>query len=190
MIYITAVGLFARKGQAFPAAELLEDGWSTAPIGVSSARREQLCNLVPALRGLGPLELEGLGDGLTGDGELQRQAPGVQGGLCAWRARLLRAGFRVVGMREEGGDGRGDERGMQEGLQGARPLGVDGIQAVDRLVQPDAEFHLPAHADRKSTRLNSSHMSISYAVFCLKKKKKKYIMIYLKKNNKKKDSLQ
>src|SRR5438477_9780235 len=29
--------------------------------------------------------------------------------------------------------------------------------------------------DRKSTRLNSSHMSISYAVFCLKKKKKKTI---------------
>src|SRR5690242_10590061 len=28
------------------------------------------------------------------------------------------------------------------------------------------------HIDRKSTRLNSSHMSISYAVFCLKKKKK------------------
>src|SRR5438309_10487979 len=31
--------------------------------------------------------------------------------------------------------------------------------------------HLPG--DRKSTRLNSSHSSISYAVFCLKKKKKK-----------------
>src|SRR5690242_21160175 len=30
------------------------------------------------------------------------------------------------------------------------------------------------HRDRKSTRLNSSHMSISYAVFCLKKKKKSY----------------
>src|SRR5438309_3348034 len=28
--------------------------------------------------------------------------------------------------------------------------------------------------DRKSTRLNSSHSSISYAVFCLKKKKKKH----------------
>ena len=28
-------------------------------------------------------------------------------------------------------------------------------------------------ADRKSTRLNSSHVSISYAVFCLKKKKHK-----------------
>src|SRR6266852_1782171 len=31
----------------------------------------------------------------------------------------------------------------------------------------------PAARDRKSTRLNSSHGSISYAVFCLKKKKKK-----------------
>src|SRR2546426_6498692 len=30
-----------------------------------------------------------------------------------------------------------------------------------------------ANADRKSTRLNSSHLVISYAVFCLKKKKKK-----------------
>src|SRR6266496_716677 len=30
------------------------------------------------------------------------------------------------------------------------------------------------HRDRKSTRLNSSHVEISYAVFCLKKKKKKY----------------
>src|SRR5690242_21215294 len=29
-------------------------------------------------------------------------------------------------------------------------------------------------ADRKSTRLNSSHMSISYAVFCLKKKRRAY----------------
>src|SRR5437868_11758618 len=38
-----------------------------------------------------------------------------------------------------------------------------------------ARFTGPAHPnrDRKSTRLNSSHVSISYAVFCLKKKKKK-----------------
>src|SRR5438067_10652695 len=33
----------------------------------------------------------------------------------------------------------------------------------------------PNCGDRKSTRLNSSHVSISYAVFCLKKKKKKKI---------------
>src|SRR6266542_3413442 len=32
--------------------------------------------------------------------------------------------------------------------------------------------HTPSTADRKSTRLNSSHGSISYAVFCLKKKKR------------------
>src|SRR5689334_24883552 len=36
-----------------------------------------------------------------------------------------------------------------------------------------AEDHLQPLGDRKSTRLNSSHSSISYAVFCLKKKKKK-----------------
>src|SRR3712207_6890876 len=33
----------------------------------------------------------------------------------------------------------------------------------------------PLTADRKSTRLNSSHANISYAVFCLKKKKQEYI---------------
>src|SRR3712207_7210061 len=33
----------------------------------------------------------------------------------------------------------------------------------------------PPPTDRKSTRLNSSHANISYAVFCLKKKKKKHI---------------
>src|SRR5215813_14877179 len=40
--------------------------------------------------------------------------------------------------------------------------------------------------DRKSTRLNSSHVRISYAVFCLKKKKKKEgILFYIKKKKKK-----
>src|SRR2546426_609970 len=34
------------------------------------------------------------------------------------------------------------------------------------------EDHVPETQDRKSTRLNSSHLVISYAVFCLKKKKK------------------
>src|SRR5258707_7981889 len=41
----------------------------------------------------------------------------------------------------------------------------------------------PAHEfekrDRKSTRLNSSHANISYAVFCLKKKKNKNIIFHL-----------
>src|SRR3712207_7273348 len=34
-----------------------------------------------------------------------------------------------------------------------------------------SRLELPEHPDRKSTRLNSSHANISYAVFCLKKKK-------------------
>src|SRR3712207_7465999 len=34
------------------------------------------------------------------------------------------------------------------------------------------------HGDRKSTRLNSSHANISYAVFCLKKKKKNSYLNY------------
>src|SRR3712207_8554372 len=36
---------------------------------------------------------------------------------------------------------------------------------------PNATVMLVEDADRKSTRLNSSHANISYAVFCLKKKK-------------------
>src|SRR3712207_7815205 len=41
------------------------------------------------------------------------------------------------------------------------------------LVQPQAVEHSFAQ-DRKSTRLNSSHANISYAVFCLKKKKTRW----------------
>src|SRR2546430_4097418 len=37
---------------------------------------------------------------------------------------------------------------------------------------------VPAGRDRKSTRLNSSHSQISYAVFCLKKKKSTWIAHY------------
>src|SRR3712207_7317437 len=41
----------------------------------------------------------------------------------------------------------------------------------DITVVPDTRLWAALHADRKSTRLNSSHANISYAVFCLKKKK-------------------
>src|SRR5256885_5357793 len=40
-----------------------------------------------------------------------------------------------------------------------------------------------AGADRKSTRLNSSHLVISYAVFCLKKKKKNNMSIVISHNS-------
>src|SRR3712207_7935439 len=45
-------------------------------------------------------------------------------------------------------------------------------QPVRPLAHNDAPQHFWGQRDRKSTRLNSSHANISYAVFCLKKKKK------------------
>src|SRR2546430_8330969 len=47
------------------------------------------------------------------------------------------------------------------------------LRENDRQIQVHEEIleHFQARRDRKSTRLNSSHSQISYAVFCLKKKK-------------------
>src|SRR6266487_4890580 len=65
----------------------------------------------------------------------------------------------------------------------------DRLQDVcERLDQSswDTCFVVDDQRDRKSTRLNSSHPSISYAVFCLKKKKKKKnVCLLLKKKTKK-----
>src|SRR5690606_41602263 len=60
---------------------------------------------------------------------------------------------------------------------------------LKKLQNPDGGFswHSGYPRDRKSTRLNSSHVKISYAVFCLKKKKKKKKR---KKKNKKKTETQ
>src|SRR5688572_31653387 len=44
-------------------------------------------------------------------------------------------------------------------------------------------LEVPQQLDRKSTRLNSSHSQISYAVFCLKKKKNKKALIPLTQMN-------
>src|SRR3712207_7645795 len=56
-----------------------------------------------------------------------------------------------------------EEDRAQPLLPGGQQHGVHRHAAVDEPV---------GHRDRKSTRLNSSHANISYAVFCLKKKKK------------------
>src|SRR2546426_8899551 len=65
--------------------------------------------------------------------------------------------------------------------QGARS-GDDEIhpdqEAPAAHIGDDGQLRLPA-LDRKSTRLNSSHLVISYAVFCLKKKKKKKKKVYI-----------
>src|SRR5256885_4107427 len=48
---------------------------------------------------------------------------------------------------------------------------VDVVDVVDVLTDQHSRIDALFHEDRKSTRLNSSHLVISYAVFCLKKKK-------------------
>src|SRR2546426_7807967 len=51
---------------------------------------------------------------------------------------------------------------------------LQGEQGRARLVRAPLRLsHQRARQDRKSTRLNSSHLVISYAVFCLKKKKRR-----------------
>src|SRR5690242_21218150 len=67
-------------------------------------------------------------------------------------------------LRRERGHGEFERRMELPG-----PVAEDGIAAS--LQNGVLSITLP---DRKSTRLNSSHMSISYAVFCLKKKMKVY----------------
>src|SRR2546430_13675146 len=61
-----------------------------------------------------------------------------------------------------------DQRVRRVGLGEGKARADD---RVDLLLRPQREQLERALADRKSTRLNSSHSQISYAVFCLKKKK-------------------
>src|SRR5207249_9069344 len=49
-------------------------------------------------------------------------------------------------------------------------VGIMGILKAGGAYLPISPDNPPDRIDRKSTRLNSSHVSISYAVFCLKKK--------------------
>src|SRR3712207_8962774 len=67
------------------------------------------------------------------------------------REDALRPPSRTSGVCRQGPDRRG--HGRQQWLRGHRPV------------------------DRKSTRLNSSHANISYAVFCLKKKKNTNLLL-------------
>src|SRR5207249_11063207 len=57
-------------------------------------------------------------------------------------------------------------------LFGKEPLAEDCFQAGKSQARRVPRLDQAGLRDRKSTRLNSSHVSISYAVFCLKKKKK------------------
>src|SRR5690554_7129272 len=77
-------------------------------------------------------------------------------------------------------------RMLTRGIYDFLPLGWRSVRKIEAIIREEMdragaqEVRLPAvqpaelwvESDRKSTRLNSSHVRISYAVFCLKKKKK------------------
>src|SRR6266487_1945652 len=95
------------------------------------------------------------------------------------RAGALAAGVPVVSITGTG-------RAWPEAIQTVAP-DESHTYTVSYTAALAVLARLAHELDRKSTRLNSSHPSISYAVFCLKKKKKpkkKLIRIKQKKNNK------
>src|SRR2546430_11436416 len=63
-----------------------------------------------------------------------------------------------------------DDVARVPGRQQAAGHRTAGIEEVERDARPAAGDARQLEVDRKSTRLNSSHSQISYAVFCLKKK--------------------
>src|SRR3712207_8338679 len=75
----------------------------------------------------------------------------------------LRFGLALPGFR----DGQPEDAAVRQ-LASERKPRVLVLRKLD-LTGPEA-------SDRKSTRLNSSHANISYAVFCLKKKKKNIVL--------------
>src|SRR5690606_40085411 len=101
-----------------------------------------------------------------------RSAPRAQRSRCTKRAATWRGAETVA--YGEGNRGPGEERAVAAVVLAAgmatrmgvlkQVLPVDGEPMVRRVVR--------TCLDRKSTRLNSSHVKISYAVFCVNKKKK------------------
>src|SRR3712207_6853193 len=81
---------------------------------------------------------------------------------------LFRSDVVVVRRHDHGGAGAVDPLEQQHD-----PLARLGVEVAGGLV---GEQH--QRADRKSTRLNSSHANISYAVFCLKKKDNSKLTFY------------
>src|SRR5690348_17479575 len=88
----------------------------------------------------------------------------------------------IAWARLAAGIAKGGEELLRKRFAAARGAGIPARWIEELLLQSFlnvgypltlAAFGVWREIDRKSTRLNSSHPSISYAVFCLKKKKKK-----------------
>src|SRR5690606_28947525 len=65
----------------------------------------------------------------------------------------------------------GQLRGITEATYRRNHLATKAVEECSCFCTHGAKFNVNILLDRKSTRLNSSHVKISYAVFCLKKKK-------------------
>src|SRR3712207_7285248 len=81
--------------------------------------------------------------------------------------------FRSEGPRRAGHRVEGTDAGGLLPVEGVEAAARDDLRAAAGDQQRQDLGAGLLVADRKSTRLNSSHANISYAVFCLKKKKKK-----------------
>src|SRR2546426_5485836 len=150
-------------------------GRPSAAAAGAAARREQRCGAPrPAVR---------VRAGAAGDLSVRRLAGGGPAAAATGREREGQGTQRAA-------DAQRRHRELQRELDGAAghrdrdaAMRVRGRAAADRRERPGggggrrcaaARTTLPDRGtrDRKSTRLNSSHLVISYAVFCLKKKKK------------------
>src|SRR5207253_4699611 len=84
------------------------------------------------------------------------------------RQRRKVAALAVLGEQS----GKGDDVTTELRLDGLTSACRSALRAAGRRGLTPIELRASLRQDRKSTRLNSSHVAISYAVFCLKKKSK------------------
>src|SRR5207253_7749313 len=104
--------------------------------------------------------------GHHGSGERsQGRGPRLHHGICARQGRISEL----------------LDQGPASRRAGPADTAAPGRLLVPRPCQIRCIVRRGRERDRKSTRLNSSHVAISYAVFCLKKKKKKKIIKYKEK---------
>src|SRR5690348_616891 len=100
-----------------------------------------------------------------------RGAVAVVARAITWQVRSLRHAYRQRCRQQGENDDVGTHRTLLIFLERRTQGGRCGLKLPTR-AGPESALHRwgAVPGDRKSTRLNSSHPSISYAVFCLKKK--------------------
>src|SRR6266480_2526384 len=177
-------------------ASILYLGWSGGMVGGAIA--DGFTGAIGAAAYVAPVAFLAVGALMVARSELVDVRP-FRTGLIVTAFGLL----ATLGAEHGGAIGRGLEQlfGLLVGSTGTLIIGVLALvtgtlllsgASAGALVRRSGHAVKRAHtrarralpdepaADRKSTRLNSSHMSISYAVFCLKKKKKRKLNASIK----------